>query len=106
MHEAPKAPKAQAPIFRRVPAPGTKATVVLPAEGHSDQALVTPLGVFVAQRRNFDAIVRDLADPSLALEILFRELPLKARGWDCASAAISRVGTSPDGFPVWHAVCG
>jgi hypothetical protein len=101
MPEPPKIPKTQAPIFRR-PALTTSPSAGLPAERGPDQALVTPLGIFVARRKCFDAVVRDRAVPSLALEILFRELPLEALGWHIGAALVSRLGTSGDGFPIWR----
>ncbi len=74
----------------------------LPVRSRPDQTLVTPLGVFVAGRGTFDAIVRDRAVPSLALEILFCELPLEESGWDFNAALIACLGTSRDGFPIWR----
>ncbi len=67
-----------------------------------DPEIVTPLGVFVARRGHFDAIVRERAVASLALETLFRELPLAALGWQLKASSVKRLGASADGFPIWH----
>jgi len=63
---------------------------------------VTPLGIFVARHKSFDAIVRDRAVHSLALELLFRELPLEALGWHVGATLVVRLATSDDGFPIWR----
>jgi hypothetical protein len=97
----PGPPKPQAPIFRR-PVLTTPPGVDLPTGRRPDASLVTPLGIFVARRKSFDAIVRDRPDPSLALEILFHELPLATMGWYVGAALVSRFGTSEDGFPIWR----
>lgn len=90
-------------MLRRPSARATLRTAFVPLR-QQDPEVVTPLGVFVARRGHFDAIVRERAVPSLALETLFRELPLEALGWHLAGSSVRRLGTSADGFPIWHVV--
>lgn len=68
----------------------------------AEQLIATPLVVFAAGRKHFDAIVRVSISNSLdAKRALFAELPLEENGWNFETAKLSRVG-SRDGWPIWR----
>jgi hypothetical protein len=69
--------RSQSPILRRIT---DEAAARTPAEDPTPPPPIAPLGVFVARRRWFTAVV-DTVQRDEALALAFRELPLVEHGW-------------------------
>lgn len=84
------------PVTRGIDAASSVAAVSTP------KPAVTPLGVYVARRNQFSAIVRTATYPGTVKSALFDELMLERHGWDFRTSRLSFLGHDTHGDAMWR----
>lgn len=66
------------------------------------EPVISPCGIFVAGKDNFEAMAHYDFTPSQAKAALFELYPLEEYGWSRATAIIAKAGISTMGKPMWR----